>query len=54
MEQSIECAHDPCQCTVISPMQTETYCSDFCKNAGETGGIEQETCNCGHPQCDVP
>ena len=53
MHETIECAHDLCNCELTAEMQTEAYCSTSCKNADE-GGIEVETCNCGHPQCDVP
>ncbi len=53
MQQSMECAHDQCNCTITAEMQTEEYCSDSCKNAQENG-IESETCACGHPPCDVP
>jgi len=53
MQQSIECAHTLCNCEITSEMQVEEYCSEFCKNAEESG-IESESCSCGHPQCDVP
>lgn len=52
MQQSIECAHDLCNCVVTAELDTEEYCSDTCKEA-EGGGIEMEVCSCGHPPCDV-
>ncbi|HEY9180120.1 MAG TPA: hypothetical protein VIO32_05335 [Candidatus Baltobacteraceae bacterium] len=53
MHESIECAHDLCNCTLTAQMQVEEYCSQSCKDA-QQNGIETETCSCGHPQCDVP
>jgi hypothetical protein len=53
MQETIECAHDLCNCMVTAEIQTEEYCSQACKDADENG-IEAETCPCGHPQCDVP
>jgi hypothetical protein len=52
-QQSVECAHDLCQCTVMQAPREEKFCSQACREAQE-GGIETETCGCGHPQCDVP
>ena len=51
--ESVECAHDLCQCTVMSSIVGETYCSDACRQAADDS-IESETCPCGHPQCDAP
>ena len=53
MQQSVECAHDLCNCTIMQNAGTEEYCSPVCKDAQESG-IERETCGCDHPQCDVP
>ena len=53
MLQTIECAHDLCNCTLTAEMQTEEYCSPSCKDDA-SGGIEMDACNCGHPPCDVP
>lgn len=53
MHESIECAHDLCNCMLTAEIQVEEYCSQACKDADENG-IEMEACNCGHPQCDVP
>ncbi len=52
MQQSIECAHDLCNCTLTAEMETEEYCSPVCKD-DESGGIESDACKCGHPPCDV-
>ena len=52
MLQTIECAHDLCNCTLTAEMETEEYCSPACKN-DDSGGIEMDACNCGHPPCDV-
>ena len=52
MQQTIECAHDLCNCTLTAEMETEEYCSPVCKD-DETGGIESDACKCGHPPCDV-
>ena len=53
MIESIECAHNLCNCMLNAQMQVEEYCSAACKDAVESG-IESETCPCGHPPCDVP
>lgn len=53
MLETIECSHDLCNCVLTAEMQTEEYCSDACRNA-DSGGIEIETCECGHPACDAP
>jgi len=49
-----ECAFELCQCTLMasSPDEGEAYCSETCREQDE-GGIESETCQCGHPPCDV-
>ena len=52
MLQTIECAHDLCNCTLTAEMETEEYCSPSCKDDA-SGGIEMDACNCGHPPCDV-
>jgi len=53
MMESIECAHDLCNCMLSAQIEVEEYCSQSCKDAAENG-IESETCPCGHPPCDVP
>jgi len=51
-EAPVECSHDPCNCSVIGPVEGgEVYCSDFCRGAEQ--GLESESCGCGHPQCDT-
>lgn len=48
------CTHSVCNCTVEAPATGEdAYCSHACKTA-DSGGIESDTCPCGHPECDVP
>ena len=49
----MECAHELCACTIMSPIRGETYCSDSCRNADD-GGVENDACACGHPPCDAP
>jgi hypothetical protein len=49
--QTIECTNPPCNCEVLAVIDTEAFCSDYCRNAGESE--ESELCACGHPQCDV-
>lgn len=53
MHETIECAHELCNCTLSAEIQTEEYCSQACRDA-EENGIEMDTCDCGHPPCDVP
>jgi hypothetical protein len=52
-ENSIECSHELCNCTVPGTGGGDAYCSGFCRNATEQG-LESETCACGHPECDTP
>lgn len=52
-QESMECAHELCACTVMSPLRAEAYCSDHCR-AADDGSVEGEACGCGHPQCDTP
>ena len=53
-DRGIECTYTPCNCLVIGSVRDgEAYCSDFCRSVPE-GGLESETCACGHPQCDAP
>jgi hypothetical protein len=53
LETPLECNHEPCNCSVTGPVEgVEVYCSSFCRNAAE-GGLESESCACGHPQCDT-
>jgi hypothetical protein len=52
MLQTIESAHDVCNCTLTAEMETEEFCSPSCKDDA-SGGIEMDACNCGHPPCDV-
>ncbi len=52
-ELTVACDHDLCNCTIRAQVGGEAYCSDFCRDA-ESGGIEDETCSCGHPPCDEP
>jgi len=57
--ETIECAHEICQCMVVSEAGPETdnepseaYCSDHCRQHEDD---EEETvCACGHPPCDQP
>ncbi len=51
--ESAYCTHAVCNCSVSGPIGGEAYCSAACQNA-DTGGIESDTCPCGHPECDVP
>ncbi|MBV8726332.1 MAG: hypothetical protein JO233_00990 [Candidatus Eremiobacteraeota bacterium] len=53
MQQSIECSNEVCNCTINAAIDTEDYCSEACRELGEDGRIEGETCPCGHPQCDT-
>jgi hypothetical protein len=39
------CAHPDCTCHT---QDGDTYCSDACRIAGETGG---SGCRCGHAAC---
>jgi len=42
-----KCAHPACQCQVGA---NEKYCSDYCKDAGNTLEL---SCNCAHAGCAV-
>jgi hypothetical protein len=53
MFETIQCAHDLCNCVLTAEVESEKYCSDACRDAVENG-IESETCQCGHPPCDTP
>ena len=44
-ESTRKCAHPACDCEVT---KDQTYCSAYCKDAGETTEI---SCNCGHARC---
>jgi hypothetical protein len=50
-QQTIECANPACNCTILEIIDTEAYCSDYCRDAGESE--EMEFCECGHPPCDA-
>lgn len=50
-QQTIECTHAACNCTILAVVDTEAFCSDYCKAAEESE--EMEFCECGHPPCDV-
>jgi hypothetical protein len=41
------CAHPACNCPVP---KGEKYCSQYCKDAGDTTEI---SCNCEHPGCSL-
>lgn len=50
-QQSIECANPACNCTVLAVIDTEEFCSDYCREADEAE--EMDFCECGHPPCDI-
>jgi hypothetical protein len=41
------CAHPACNCPAP---EGEKYCSQYCKDAGDTTEI---SCNCEHPGCSL-
>ena len=57
--ETTECAHDVCQCMVMSEAGPETgnepseaFCSEHCRRHEDD---EEETaCACGHPPCNQP
>ena len=55
--ETIECAHDICQCMVTSRISdtfdpAEAFCSEDCRAADNDE--ETEVCACGHSPCDTP
>lgn len=42
-----KCGHPSCNCAVAD---NETYCSQYCKDAGDTLEI---SCNCAHAGCAI-
>jgi hypothetical protein len=53
-EAPLDCAHEPCNCSVTGPVDgAEVYCGASCRAAAENS-LESDTCACGHPPCDVP
>lgn len=46
-QDSKKCEHPACSCEV---REGTKYCSQYCKDAGETTEI---SCNCGHAGCSV-
>jgi hypothetical protein len=54
LHEAVECSHELCNCTVMGPaMGGDAYCSNYCRSVDD-GGIESDTCPCGHPECDTP
>ena len=49
--ESIECSNAACNCTITAVIETEGFCSDYCRNADEEE--EVDFCACGHPPCDA-
>lgn len=47
-QDSKKCEHPACNCQVGD--EDSKYCSQYCKDAGETMEI---SCNCGHAGCSV-
>lgn len=53
LQRTTVCSHEVCSCTIVGAMLGTSYCSDYCSQSDD-GGIETETCACGHPECDAP
>jgi hypothetical protein len=53
LREALECSHELCNCMVMGPAEGDAYCTTYCRNADD-GGIESDTCACGHPECDTP
>jgi len=53
MRETTQCSNELCNCDISAEMQTEEYCSTWCRDFTENG-LESEACQCGHPQCDTP
>ena len=49
----MNCAHEECECLVQDGQGVEkggeTYCSNYCANAGPSNN--EEECECGHTEC---
>lgn len=48
MADTNKCAHPSCNCTVDKASKWGKYCSEHCKQKGQSTELR---CDCQHPEC---